>query len=143
MGGSVSAATEVITDLLERGHAVRFCASGDSMYPIIRSDDYLHVEPRLPIRRGDVVLTLAHRGLTAHRVIEIEGDTLVTRGDNARENDAPVDRTRVLGHVTYAERDGKSLRVRRATSLMLALQRVIVRAVLSGARRKNGAAGRT
>jgi len=118
-------ATALIADLLARGHAVRFRAAGDSMHPIIRGDDYLHVEPaaKLPIRRGDVVLTLAPRGLTAHRVISVEGETFVTRGDNAPASDGPVERARVLGVVTHAERDGRKRRVPRATSLVLMLHR--------------------
>jgi len=122
-------ATELIVDLLAHGHAVRFRAGGDSMHPIIRAEDYLHVQPTSEIRRGDVVLTLAHRGLTAHRVIDIANETLVTRGDNTRENDAPVDRTRILGIVTHAERHGRKRRVRRATTVALTLRRAFARAI--------------
>jgi len=123
-------ATQVIADLLARGHAVRFRAAGASMHPIIRGEDYLHVAPlTTPIRRGDVVLTIANRGLTAHRVIAVHGESLVTRGDNAPADDAPVGRDRVLGVVTHAERDGRKRRIRRATSFVLRLQRVIARAI--------------
>lgn len=125
----MSVATEVIVDLLARGHAVRFQAGGDSMHPVIRGEDYLHVVPADRVRRGDVVLTLAPRGLTAHRVIEVSEQTLVTRGDNIRENDAPVDRSRVLGLVTHAERDGRKRRVRSlAVSLRLAIRHALFHA---------------
>jgi signal peptidase I len=119
-------ATAVITDLLARGHGVRFRAGGDSMHPIIRSDDYLHVEPAAarPIRRGDVVLTLAPRGLTAHRVIRVSPDTIVTRGDNAPLDDGPLAREHLLGIVTHTERAGQRLPIRRATSVLLTLQRL-------------------
>jgi hypothetical protein len=122
-------ATSVIVDLLGRGHAVQFRAAGDSMHPLVRNHDYLHVEPaaKLRIRRGDVVLTLAPRGLTAHRVMHWNEETLVTRGDNVRVQDAPVVRAHVLGVVTHAERNGKRRRVRRAT-LTLALRRAYARA---------------
>jgi len=124
-------ATSVIVDLLARGHAVRFRAGGDSMHPLIRSEDLLHVEPaaKRRIRRGDVVLALAPRGLTAHRVIGVRGETFVTRGDNAPIDDAPLDRTHVLGVVTHAERAGHTMRVCRATSVLLQLRRVIARAL--------------
>ncbi len=122
-------AAEVITDLLARGHAVRFRAAGDSMHPIIRCDDYLLVEPasKVRIRRGDVVLTLAERGLTAHRVIAVQGDTLITRGDNSGDCDFPVDAERILGRVTHVERDGRMRRIRRASSVLLTLHRAIAR----------------
>ena len=123
----MSVATEVIVDLLARGHAVRFRAAGDSMHPIIRGDDYLHVSPAQTFRRGDVVLMLASRGLTAHRVVELSENTLVTRGDNIAENDAPIDRTRVLGVVTHAERNGRKRRVRSiALSLYLAIRHALL-----------------
>ena len=107
-------ATDVITDLLARGHAVRFRAGGDSMHPFIRGDEYLLVEPVARIRVGDVVLTLADRGLTAHRVVRIDGTTVITRGDNAPGCDAPIDTARVLGRVTYVERAGKMRPIRGA-----------------------------
>ena len=123
----MSVATEVIVDLLARGHEVRFRATGDSMHPIIRGEDYLHVIPAQTVRRGDVVLMLASRGLTAHRVVEVAENTLVTRGDNIAENDAPIDRTRVLGVVTHAERNGRKRRVRSiALSLYLAIRHALL-----------------
>lgn len=125
----MSVATQVIVDLLAGGHAVRFRAGGDSMHPLIRAEDYLHVEPASNVRVGDVVLTLAGRGLTAHRVIALRGESLITRGDNAPVDDAPIDRARVLGVVTHAERDGRKRRIPRATSVVLQLRRVIARAL--------------
>jgi phage repressor protein C with HTH and peptisase S24 domain len=106
-------AAEVITDLLQRGHAVEFRVRGDSMHPVIRAEDSLHVEPSRDIRRGDVVLTLTTRGLTAHRVIAQHGQTIVTRGDNNPEADAPVPLARVLGKVMWVERDGERRHVTR------------------------------
>lgn len=102
-------AAELIVDLLERGHAVQFRARGDSMHPLIREDDLLHVEPveRARIARGDVVLALCGRGLTAHRVVARKGATIITRGDNAPANDDPIDESRVLGKVMYVLRNGR------------------------------------
>jgi SOS-response transcriptional repressor LexA len=105
-------ATTVIVDLLASGHAVQFQARGDSMYPLIRDSDYLHVEPCEGVRVGDVVLVLAERGLTAHRVLVV-GDAIVTRGDNAPAADDPVSREKVLGKVTAVIREGKKLEVGR------------------------------
>jgi phage repressor protein C with HTH and peptisase S24 domain len=104
-------ATELIVDLLGRGHAVQFQVHGDSMYPVIRENDTLHVEPLRDFARGDVVLVLAERGLTAHRVVSRRGTTLILRGDNAPAPDDPVEESQVLGKVTYALRDGKRVNV--------------------------------
>lgn len=104
-------ATTVIVDLLASGHAVRFQARGDSMYPLIRDHDYLHVEPCREVRVGDIVLVLAERGLTAHRVVSAR-EMVVTRGDNAPAADDPVPREKVLGKVTAVIRDGREIKVR-------------------------------
>jgi len=104
--------TSIITDLLARGHAVQFQARGDSMHPLIRENDSLHVEPCDRVRVGDVVLILAERGLTAHRVIARREGMVTTRGDNALADDAEVAEDCVLGKVTHVLREGKKKKVR-------------------------------
>lgn len=123
-------AADVIADLLSRGHSVRFRASGHSMHPIIRCDDYLLVVPPSQVRRGDVVLTLADRGLTAHRVVSIANGVVITRGDNAPGDDDPVDASRVLGVVTHVEHEGKMRRIRRELGLVLRMRRLWRRALI-------------
>ncbi|HEX2061111.1 MAG TPA: S24/S26 family peptidase, partial [Thermoanaerobaculia bacterium] len=117
-------AADVIADLLRRGHAAEFRVHGDSMHPVIRAEDVLHVEPSAEIRAGDVVLTLADRGLTAHRVIHVSAEEVITRGDNTPSADAPVARSRVLGVVTYVLRDGVRMPVRAESWVMRMLRRV-------------------
>jgi len=117
-------AADVIADLLARGHSVRFRATGHSMHPIIRNDDYLLVSPSTQCACGDVVLTLSSRGLTAHRVVRIADGVVVTRGDNAPGEDEVG---RVLGVVTHIERKGKMQPVRRWSRPVLKLARLMVR----------------
>ena len=117
-------AVEVIVDLLQRGHAVEFRARGDSMYPVIREDDLLHVEPSLEFKRGEVVLTIADRGLTAHRVIAVDSTTITTRGDNTPSADDALPLARAVGKVTWVERNGKRRGVRREFVLLRVLRRL-------------------
>src|SRR5438105_262226 len=66
-----------VTDVLARGHVVRFRADGDSMYPSIQSGEYISVAPLASGATwsvGDVVLARAHRGLTAHRIIDLQSN---------------------------------------------------------------------
>ena len=120
-------AEDVIADLLARGHAVRFRATGHSMHPIIRCDEYLLVEPRSRILRGDVVLMRAERGLTAHRVIDVAGGMVTTRGDNAPGPDPTIEMARVLGVVTHAERNGNMRRIVRLSGFALRVLRLMGR----------------
>ena len=126
-------ATDVIADLLARGHSVRFRATGHSMHPIIRCDDYLLVEPRARITRGDVVLMLAERGLTAHRVIDVANGMVTTRGDNAPGPDPTIETARILGVVTHAERNGRMRPIARLSGFALRIMRVAAR-LISGLR---------
>ena len=124
-------ATTVIVDLLGSGHAVQFQARGDSMDPLIRDHDYLHVEPCDRVRIGDIVLVLAERGLTAHRVIANRDGMVVTRGDNAPAADDAVPREKVLGKVTAVIRDGRERKVSRSaaalTAALVRLRRRVLR----------------
>lgn len=122
-------ATNVIVDLLSRGHSVRFQARGDSMHPIIRDDDHVQVEPHDPaaIEPGDIVLTMSDRGLTLHRVVHLDGDTIVTRGDNATAPDPALETSRILGRVAYVERDGVQQRLDRLSPVALAARRFRIR----------------
>ena len=107
-------AAAVIVDLLQQGHAVEFRVRGDSMYPAIREDDLVHVEPSRDVAVEEVALVLATRGLTAHRVIAVHDGVVTMRGDNAPAADDPLPAEQVLGKVTWRERGGKRRSVKRS-----------------------------
>ncbi|MCU1228815.1 MAG: hypothetical protein JWO97_1699 [Acidobacteria bacterium] len=102
-----------LQDVLASGFDARFCASGHSMTPTIRSGEFVRVTrcEETSLRVGDVVLTAAPRGLTAHRIIELDssrGELRVrTRGDNSLSADAIVPGSAVLGRIAGVERDGR------------------------------------
>ena len=97
-----------VADLLALGIAVRFRATRDSMHPTIRCGEHLRVEPAAPddIALGDVVLARHQRGLTAHRVVRIDGARMITRGDNCSLDDPAYAAEDLVGRVVAAERDG-------------------------------------
>jgi len=122
-------AETVIAAILADGKIVRFEADGDSMYPLIRSGDRLLVEPVAPraLRRGDVVLARLDRGLTAHRIVRIDGATITMRGDNCDVDDPPFAPAQLLGRVRAVEREGRTFGTRRG--LMKIVARYIRHAV--------------
>lgn len=115
-----------VADLLGRGVAVRFQASGDSMHPSIRNGEHVHVAPAdwASLREGDVVLAVAKRGLTAHRIVDITARAAITRGDNAMQRDAAVSQTEIIGRITHVERDGATVAVPAPPRLRIAARRV-------------------
>jgi signal peptidase I len=115
----VSEFEPTLRDVLAAGHTARFRASGDSMYPAIRSGDYLEIAPCdvSQLRLGDIILATTERGLTAHRIVRIreaEGRTRITmRGDNALRSDPSVVSEDVVGRV-------ENVRTESATIMRLA-----------------------
>jgi len=101
----VSEFEPTLREVLAAGHTARFRASGDSMYPAIRSGDYLHIVPcdSSELRLGDVILATTERGLTAHRIVRIRDSRITMRGDNALRADRPVAPAEILGRVESVE----------------------------------------
>lgn len=128
----MTAFESTVGDLLGRGIAVRFQASGDSMYPSIRNGEHVHVAPVewSSLRPGDVVLARAGRGLTAHRLVKLAKDAVTTRGDNAISRDAAAPRNAIIGRITHVERNGSPVAVPGAL-LPIRLARRIKRNLLS------------
>ena len=107
---------DLSTELLAEGYGVRFRPSGNSMHPTIRDGEAVRVEPVSihEIKRGDIILCRAARGLTAHRVVRVDenGDgprIFHLRGDACASLDEPVTAAQVMGRVTEVERDGHKL----------------------------------
>lgn len=137
LGPTDAAFVDVVSDLLRRGHSVRFRANGGSMHPTIREGEAITVAPVQPaeIRRGEVILYRVGRGVIAHRVARVahrpDGTLVfVPRGDASQSRDDPVEGTAILGRVVTVERNGRALDpaalrarmlagVRRATSRLL------------------------
>ena len=90
-----------LRELLSRGLAARFQARGHSMHPTIRCGERLQVAPVNPAElvRGDVVLARQQRGLTAHRIVRIDGQRIITRGDNCAHDDPAFTAGDVLGRI--------------------------------------------
>jgi hypothetical protein len=106
---------EISAALLAEGYSVRFRPGGHSMSPAIRDGEAVTVAPvrASQVRRGDIILYRAERGLIAHRVWRLKVGTdapvFITRGDAATSCDAPVSASQVLGRVMCVERNGRTL----------------------------------
>jgi signal peptidase I len=133
----VSEFEPTLRDVLAAGNTARFCASGDSMYPAIRSGDYVDIAPCdvSELRPGDVILAMTERGLTAHRIVRIrdrdDGIRITMRGDNALRSDASVGPEDVLGRVERVESGGNARRTAPESATIIRFAAVLVRRLLS------------
>jgi len=84
-------------------------AQGNSMYPILRSGDYLEYEAvryeKLQI--NNIVLILEKDTLITHRLIYKKKASCITRGDNNKAADVEIKKDHVIGRVTRFRRKGK------------------------------------
>ena len=124
---------EIITELLQDGHKVSFCAPGHSMFPTIMANETIMVEPIEPgtVQMGDIILYRTNGRLIAHRVVgmytppsndsppvsEQDGRSsilrnqcfFIFRGDACAICDEPVTAGQILGKVVSVEREGASI----------------------------------
>jgi hypothetical protein len=115
----------LIVDCLKTGRAVRFRASGRSMYPTIRANERVLVTPVSPagLSLGDIVLTRSGEKITAHRLVRLDEGTAgagraqaacgwplyILRGDACSRCDPPVPAHQILGKVVAVERRGRTV----------------------------------
>lgn len=85
---------------------------GVSMFPLLRAkgDSVTIVPLQRQIKKGDVVVFLRTDGkYVAHRVCWYDEETVKTIGDNCELYDAKIQRSEVLGLVTYVQRGSKEI----------------------------------
>ncbi len=89
---------------------VEITLAGTSMEPLIRMnrDKVVIVPPDGNTAVGDIVLFRRNDGAyVVHRVYRINGDQVVTLGDNCENPDKPISRDRILGKVVRIKRGNK------------------------------------
>lgn len=87
--------------------------TGLSMLPAVWPGDVLAVSKCSPepIEPGQIVLYRRNGKLTAHRVVQVAHDHLLTRGDCVPSLDAPVPLSAMVGRVTAVRRNGRAVKL--------------------------------
>ncbi len=89
----------------ERGCETWVRAEGASMGPTLRAGEPVLVAPLdSPPRVGDVVVVALHGRAVLHRVSEVRGDHIRTRGDACAESDPPLTLNDVLARAVAVRR---------------------------------------
>ena len=72
-----------------------------SMYPVLNRGDLILVKEAAPeeIQVGTVVVFRHEGGLAVHRVVKIDGETIVTKGDANPKEDDPITYDDIVGRV--------------------------------------------
>ncbi len=73
-----------------------------SMEPELSVDDLLIVTPADTYEVGDVVVYQTQRTAVVHRIVSINGDEIITRGDANNTEDDPITFSQIKGKVIFA-----------------------------------------
>jgi len=71
-----------------------------SMWPTLKKGDFIlikGVKNLNEIKVGDIVVYKNPKGFTIHRIVEIKGDMVTTRGDANNVNDTPINFADIIG----------------------------------------------
>ena len=104
---------DILINSLKAGNKISFSAKGTSMYPTIRENDILHIEPISPneLSERDIILYAKDNGVVAHRLVSINKQhgqiRFFTRGDNSL-SPAEISESQILGKVFGIQREKKS-----------------------------------
>jgi signal peptidase I len=80
--------------------------TSDSMAPLLRPGDMVMAQRVMPeaLRRGDLIVVRRPDDLITHRLVAVEAQGCLTKGDNCHFADAPVPAQTILGRVVAIKR---------------------------------------
>jgi len=101
---------QILTFILKTEYPLASITSG-SMWPTLKKGDLVLIKAVEggELQVGDVVVYQNPRGFTIHRIVKLNKDSLVTKGDANNANDSPVEYEQVIGRVVNFK--NKPLRV--------------------------------
>lgn len=102
---------ELVAEIAKRFGEARFRAIGASMMPTIRPGDILTIQSDGAecLNPGQIVLFQRDGSLVAHRILEIAGEQVRTRGDSVGNADTPITKSEIVGRVVSVTRRGRSV----------------------------------
>lgn len=105
-----AACCDLVAEVVRSVGIANLGVTGCSMLPAIRPGDIITIE-RLKFeefRTGQVVLFSREGRLTAHRILAISTNSLLTQGDVLPSIDPPVEAHNVVGRVVCVQRNGRT-----------------------------------
>lgn len=72
-----------------------------SMAPTIEIGDIVIVKLSNNVKQDDIITYKEGNSLITHRIIKIDGDEIITKGDNNNTEDQPINKKDIVGKVVY------------------------------------------
>lgn len=86
--------------------------TSSSMWPVLKQGDIVFIKgvgAKTEVKIGDIVVYKNERGFTIHRVIQMDENTLTTKGDANNVEDAPIAYSELIGKTVNLK--GKLIRI--------------------------------
>ncbi len=100
--------------LLDKAESFRIQVKGGSMFPFIRSGDWIEVFPLkepLNVKKGEIILFVKEGCFYVHRLIRKKGGFFVTKGDFSSYEDGNITGKDILAKVLYVQRNNRNIRL--------------------------------
>ena len=78
-----------------------FSTETASMSPTIEIGDIVFVKIGEEVQENDIITYKNGNAFITHRIIEIDGDSIIAKGDNNNTQDEAIQRNDIIGKVTY------------------------------------------
>ena len=107
-------AGELLQIALAEGQRVRLRVASGSMWPLLRPGDQVEVTPvpLADLRPGALVVRAVPDGsFVVHRLLGLQGETIITGGDALPRADPPWPADQLAGRVSAAWRGGRPIRL--------------------------------
>ena len=99
-----------------------FEVQSGSMSPTINVDDMLLVKLTTDIKKGDIITYKNEENFITHRVIEANGDKIITKGDSNNSEDKIINKDAVLGKIVKIfPKFGKCKKILLSPGVLIAL----------------------
>ena len=72
-----------------------------SMMPTLQIGDIIIVKLTDSVNENDIITFKTENEFITHRIIEIDGDTIITKGDKNNTEDKPIKKENIVGKVSY------------------------------------------
>ena len=78
----------------------------------IQVGDYVFVKITKDVEEKDIISFVDNEDVITHRIVKIDEDEIITKGDNNNATDEPINKNQVIGKVVYIGKSyGKFLNV--------------------------------
>jgi len=97
--GLVYGTPRVLASVLDTAYPMAAITSG-SMWPALKKGDLIlikGIDSKEEVKEGDIIVYKNPKGFTIHRVVKINEDTLITRGDANNVSDSPIKYEEIIG----------------------------------------------